>query len=72
MPTIRELRVARGLSQEALAAKARVSMRTVNRLERGNAVTRATVDAVAKALGVSPNAVTGVSILNRVQDRGAQ
>lgn len=70
MPTIRELRLARGLSQQALSSKAHISMMTLSRMELGKPVLRATVDAVAKALGVSPNAVTGVIVLNRVQRGG--
>ena len=67
MPTIRELRVNKGLSQQALASKAGVAIGTVNRMEAGNPVSALAFHAVCAALDVSPDTVTGVVIANRVK-----
>ncbi len=49
-----ELRVARGLSQEALAQKAEINRVTLARLERAmHQPTLDTLDRLARALGVS-------------------
>ena len=60
MPSIQELRTARGWSQEELARRAIVSFRTVNRLERGEIVSVLTLRRVCAALGVDPDEVTQV------------
>lgn len=49
-----EIRRARGLSQKALARKARLSESHVYRIERGANMGVATLLAVARALGVTP------------------
>ncbi len=50
---IRELREARGWSQEKLAAEAEVSFFTISRLENGHhRPNRSTAKAIANALGV--------------------
>lgn len=58
---IRELRKKRGLSQEKLAEKAGITLRHVARIESKSpsAVAFNTLDAIARALGVSlPSLVT--------------
>ncbi len=50
---IKELRVAKGLSQEQLAEAAKVSVRTIQRLEAGQDGSIETLNLVAGALGVS-------------------
>lgn len=53
--TIREAREQQGLSREALAGKADVSLRTIVRLEEGEAVPRrATLKVITLALGLDP------------------
>ena len=46
-------RKAKGLTQEELAARARVSLRTVQRAEQGGTPRRAQQHAIAEVLGVS-------------------
>ena len=57
---LRELRLAAGLSQEALAKRARVSYRTVFRLESGETKTvrELTIMALADALDVTTDELT--------------
>jgi transcriptional regulator with XRE-family HTH domain len=51
---IRSLRKAKGLSQEALAEKAKINLRTLQRIETGNVVPRGeTLRLLAQALDVS-------------------
>jgi len=51
---LRSLRIAAGLSQEALAAKTDLSQRTISRLEAGHvAPNRSTLRLLADALGVT-------------------
>lgn len=51
---LRALRAQRGLSQEALAEKSRLSVSYISMLERGQRIPPLdTLDALAKALGVS-------------------
>jgi len=53
---LRELRTARGLSQEALAAAAGIDRTYPSLLERGvRAPTLVVVDRLARALGISPS-----------------
>jgi len=54
VPQLRRLREARALSQEELAARARVSRNTVVRGERGQDLRPMNVRKLARALGVSP------------------
>ena len=49
---IKKLRIEKGLSQEQLAEKANISVRTVQRLEAGNDGSIATLNLIANALGV--------------------
>lgn len=49
---IKKLRLAKGMSQEQLAEKANVSVRTVQRLEAGDDASISTLNLVAGALGV--------------------
>lgn len=49
---IKQLRLARQLSQEELAERAQVSVRTIQRLETGEDVSISTLNLVAGALGV--------------------
>lgn len=54
MKSLRALREERGWSQERLARRARLSVRTVARIERGKgAPSMATANKLAKALGVT-------------------
>ncbi len=56
--TVKELRKARGMTQEGLAYKAGVSLRTVTNVEGGTRCpTRATLKALAEALEVRPDEV---------------
>ena len=54
---VRELREQQGLSQDALAVNARMERRTVQRVESGISVTRATVAQIAGVLGVKTEAL---------------
>lgn len=49
---IKKLRIAKHLSQEQLAEKAKVSVRTIQRLEAGDDASISTLNLVAGALGV--------------------
>ena len=49
---VKKLRVAKHLSQEQLAEKAKVSVRTIQRLEAGDDASISTLNLVASALGV--------------------
>lgn len=52
-PRVKELRIEKGLSQEALAQRAGISFSTVNKVEnRRKSPTLATLDKLAEALGV--------------------
>lgn len=55
--SLREERVRRGWSQEELAEASGVSVRTIQRLESGRPAGRATVAALAAALGADPEAL---------------
>lgn len=50
---VRTLREAAGLSQQALAERSGLAIRTMTRLEQGEATKVATVEAVAAALGTT-------------------
>jgi transcriptional regulator with XRE-family HTH domain len=57
---LKELRDLRGLSQEALAQKARLNKQTIYRLENGRQPPRQkTIQRLAPALGVEPEVLTG-------------
>lgn len=58
---LKQSRAARGLTQEQLALKARVSARTISRLERAEIARprRVTIERLAQALGIEPNVLTG-------------
>ena len=49
---IKQLRLSKNLSQEQLAEKSKVSVRTIQRLEAGNEASIETLNLVAGALGV--------------------
>ena len=53
--TVVELRSRRGWTQEKLAEKSILSVRTIQNLERGKAIHLGTITKVAGALGVSPD-----------------
>jgi transcriptional regulator with XRE-family HTH domain/tetratricopeptide (TPR) repeat protein len=53
--TVVELRSRRGWTQERLAEKAVLSVRTIQNLERGKSIHLGTIAKVAEALGVTPN-----------------
>lgn len=71
MPTIREIRESKGLSQTDLAVKSGVSIGTIGRIERQEPVQKSTVILVCQALNISPDNVEGVNIVNRVASRNA-
>ena len=52
MNKVKELREARGISQEHLAYKAGVAVKTISRLERSGRANSETLRSVAAALGV--------------------
>ena len=53
--TVVELRSRRGWTQEKLAEKAILSVRTIRNLERGRSIHLGTIAKVAEALGVTSN-----------------
>ena len=61
---IRELRKEHGLTQEDLAAKAGLGIATIQRLERGQSPSAATIASVAAAFALSPEALTKASTAN--------
>lgn len=65
MSTIRELRLARGISQNDLAYVSGLSYGAISRMERGKPVQRTTFHVVCNVLGVTPENVTGVVLVNR-------
>jgi transcriptional regulator with XRE-family HTH domain len=57
---VRAARLAAGLTLEALAAKAGISLRSVTRVERAEHIPRpATLAAIAAALGTTPETLCG-------------
>jgi len=59
-PRLKALRVAAGLSQQALARRLAVTLRTVRNWERGTSPPRfETGLRLARALGCTPNALAG-------------
>jgi len=72
MPTIRELRLKRGLSREALAVSAGVGTQTVMRAEKGAGIRKASALAICRALDVSLEQVSGLvtfSAVNAAENR---
>lgn len=67
MPTIKELRLERNLSQAALAALSGVSTPAISRMENGHAIQPYVLTFVCQALGVSPKDITGVNLYSAVQ-----
>jgi transcriptional regulator with XRE-family HTH domain len=61
---IRQLRKEHGLTQEDLAAKAGLGIATIQRLERGESPSAATISSVAAAFALSPQALTKASTAN--------
>jgi transcriptional regulator with XRE-family HTH domain len=55
---VRDLRLQHALSQEDLAARAKIGRATVIRIERGAPVRPYTVRQIARALGVAPTRLT--------------
>jgi transcriptional regulator with XRE-family HTH domain len=59
---LREIRTRRLLTQQALAAKAGVSLNTINRIEQGKFQPRfSTIHKIAGALAMSPEELAGTS-----------
>lgn len=59
---LRQVRKVRGLSREMLAGKARLTAKTIYRLEKGGEakpIRQANLERLAQALGVDPNFLTG-------------
>ena len=67
MPTIRELRLRQGMSQEALAVSAGVGSQTVRRAENGGAIRKISALAICRVLNVSLDQVEGLSVLSAAQ-----
>lgn len=67
--TIVETREAKGLSQVELAVKAHISPTIISKLENKHAVSRASFLRVCDALGVSPDHIEGVVLLQRGKQR---
>ena len=67
MPTIRELRLERDMSQAALAARSGLSIPVISRMENGHAVQPYAFKLVCQALEVSPSTITGVNVSSAVQ-----
>jgi transcriptional regulator with XRE-family HTH domain len=59
---LREIRTRRLLTQQALAAKAGLSLNTINRIEQGKFEPRfSTIHKLAGALGISPEELAGTA-----------
>jgi transcriptional regulator with XRE-family HTH domain len=58
---IRQLRKEHGLTQEDLAAKAGLGIATIQRLERGESPSAASIASIAAAFALSPEALTNAS-----------
>jgi transcriptional regulator with XRE-family HTH domain len=71
---VREALVQRGLPTQEVARRARVSLRTVQRLVAGRTISTATLEAVAGALGVSldMSAVVTHQVLGQVRQELAK
>jgi transcriptional regulator with XRE-family HTH domain len=61
---IRQLRKEHGLTQDDLAAKAGLGIATIQRLERGESPSAATIASVAAAFALTPEALTQASNAN--------
>ena len=66
---IKKLRIEKGLSQEQLAEKANISVRTVQRLEAGNDGSIATLNLIANALGVKVSELFNEEISSQQQEK---
>lgn len=60
--TLREVRERAGLSQNALAQKAGITIQTISRIENGLPTKESTIEKICKIIGVSRNDITGVTI----------
>ena len=60
MPTLRELRVSRDISQRRLAELAGVSKLSVQHAEWGKPVQRTTIAKICTALDIQPSEISGV------------
>ena len=65
MPTIKELREEKGLTQMELCQRAMVSISALSRMENGKPVNRLTFSRVCRALGVRMADVSGVDVIKR-------
>lgn len=68
MATVRELRKARGWSQQELAHQAGVGIQTIVKIERGDAVLKLIRNAVCQALGTQD---VEIVVSNRVKSSNA-
>jgi transcriptional regulator with XRE-family HTH domain len=67
MAKIKELRLAKGLSQAALVEKAGISMATINRLENGKVKAHKSVlRLIAQALEVNPSELEEIPVKKEV------
>ena len=66
MPTLKDIREKRGMTQFELASRAGISIPAVRRMETGAGVLATTAKLVAGALGVPVESIEGVNIVNRV------
>ncbi len=70
MPTLKEIREQRGMTQFELAYKAGISISAVRRMENGAGVLATSVRLVAAALGVEVADIEGVNVVNRMVKKG--
>lgn len=72
MPTIKELRLKLGWTQDDLAREAGVSTSTISKIERGGSINKSTLKWVLQALRVQTGEVSGVVVKNRVLGSSAK
>ena len=65
VPTLKELRHTRNLTQEELATQLNMSITTLNKMERGHAVSRNSAMRVCRFFGIGLDQVEGVTLLKR-------
>lgn len=70
MTNLKDLRKRKGWSQQELATRAGVGIHTVGRMEAGEEVLKSSVKLVAQALGVKPDEIDDVTVVNRVLKSG--
>ncbi len=69
MPTLKQLRIAQGLTQKRLAELAGISEERVNKMENGASVQRDYVEKVLQVLGAFEEEVDGLKITRPLCER---